>query len=133
MKVEQIKELIENIDSMDAASVGIDGRLYNLRRSNQELDAALPEMDEEIEKLEAALAALEEQELNGESIVSHVLKPRSEIHEKIIKYQVKDEALQSTILGLKQMRDIDDVEEWLRQVRDLASSQFKTVYKRNKL
>lgn len=77
---------------MDKAAVGIDRRLYNLRRSNQELDAALPEMDEEIAKLEAALETLDQQELTGELIVSDVLKPRSEIHQKILKYQVKDEA-----------------------------------------
>ena len=71
-------------------------------------------MDDQIEKLEEALKTLDGPELTGETIVSDILKPRSEIHEKIVKYQVKDEAYQMTILGLKQVKDIEDIEEWLR-------------------
>lgn len=47
-----------------------------------------------------------------------------------MKYQVKEEALAATVLGLKQQQSLDDIEESLRQVRAISSSQFKAMYKK---
>ena len=70
-------------------------------------------MDTQIEQLEAALAKLDEQSMEPETIVQDILKPKDEIREKIVKYQVKEEALAATVLGLKQ-QGLDDIEESLR-------------------
>ena len=70
-------------------------------------------MDTQIEHLEAALAKLDEQSMEPETIVQDILKPKDEIREKIVKYQVKEEALAATVLGLKQ-QGLDDIEESLR-------------------
>lgn len=70
-KVKQFetKELIDKIDEFDKASVNIDKKLFRVRRHNAKLEEVLPQMDAQIEQLEAALAKLDETELTAENLV----------------------------------------------------------------
>lgn len=61
-------------------------------------------------------------ELDAKSVIAEVFRPKDEIREKLMKLQIKEEALQSTILGLKQINKMDNLEAWLQQVRQVSNS-----------
>lgn len=75
VKTAECKELLTKIDEFDKNDVELSKNLYDLRKQNNKLEDALPEMDKQIEMLEAAMAKFEGKELTADTIVNDVMTP----------------------------------------------------------
>lgn len=99
-----------------------------------ELKQAIPNIDEQIALLKKELEGFDSiGELTAEKIQEEIFKPKDEISQEIFKQQVKYEAFQSTLFGFKNQKDIGDIKEFLKGVREMSQKQFKAFYKKNKL
>jgi hypothetical protein len=60
---------------------------------------------------------MENIELTAEIVQSKIFKPKNEISAKMVKLQVKVDALESTIIGLKSIDQINNLKEWIKTIR----------------
>ena len=99
-----------------------------------ELKQAIPNIDEQIALLKKELDGFDSiGELTAEKIQDEIFKPKDEISQEIFKQQIKYDALQSTLFGFKNQKDIGDIKEFLKGVREMSQKQFKAFYKKDKL
>ena len=90
-------------------------------------------MDAQIKLMKEELEMMDQLEPNAEMIKNEVCKPKSELDASILKYQIKNDAMQDTILKFLAVKDIDDPGAWLKGIRGCAEKQFKSIYKLNRL
>jgi hypothetical protein len=76
----------------------------------------LPHLDKQIDILKAKLEEVDYAELNADQILNEIFTPQNAIDKKILHYQCKDEAFQSTLLGFKS-GDVNNLSGWLQHIR----------------
>ena len=59
--------------------------------------------------------------------------PKDEVTDKLLKQKRKIDALESTLTCLKNVENIDNLQKYLKAIRECSNKQFKALYKQNKL
>lgn len=109
----ETKELVNMIAKLDSEEVVLQRAAAKLKKGNEQLEEAIPQIDDQIEQALKLLDELETFDVDAEQIMSDVMVPKSEIKAKLIKCQCKDEALQATLQGYKAVKEIEDVDSWI--------------------
>ena len=117
------------LEKFNEKNDNVKNTLTNIKKKNEEMDSACMEMEAEIMNLEEFIENANYIELTCEAIKTQILKPRDAVAEKIIHYQAKEDAIQDTLLQLKQSENLE-LGDWLKQIRKLSNKQFMSMVKK---
>lgn len=76
---------------------------------------------------------MDQLEPTAEMVKDDFFKPKSELDAQILKYSIKKDAQQDTILKFLAVNEINDLGTWLKGIRRCSEKQFKAIYKLEKL
>mmetsp|Transcript_12344 Transcript_12344/g.20749 ORF Transcript_12344/g.20749 Transcript_12344/m.20749 type:complete len:97 (+) Transcript_12344:338-628(+) len=82
--------------------------------------------------MDSQIKAIDSTDISADMLINDLFKAKDPISEYIFKQEIKQSSIQETIQKFSDVKQIDNLDDWLKGIRELSRKQFKSIYKLKK-